>query len=282
MIQLYHDTSFSMSKKLTNAYSTSFSLGIKAFAKEYRDPIYAIYGFVRLADEIVDSFHDYNKSELIRQFRIDTFSAIKDGISTNPVLHAFQIVVNKYKIDHELIDAFLYSMEMDLDKSSYQREVYDTYIYGSAEVVGLMCLKVFVGGDELKYRELLHPAKMLGSAFQKVNFLRDIKSDIDERGRIYLPDVHGSEGIDDTNKKRLENEVREEFHQALIGILKLPIGVKLGVYSAYLYYFVLFKKIQKLGVNDLLKRRVRISNFTKLFLLIKSYWEIKVVKIRFE
>jgi len=282
MIQLYHDTSFSISKKLTNAYSTSFSLGIKAFAKEYRAPIYAIYGFVRLADEIVDSFHDYNKAELIKQFRNDTFKAINDGISTNPVLHAFQLVVNKYSIDHELIDAFLYSMEMDLDKSSYQREIYDTYIYGSAEVVGLMCLKVFVNGDEQKYRDLLYPAKMLGSAFQKVNFLRDIKSDIDERGRIYLPDVHRAEGIDDVNKKRLEAEVKEEFHQALKGILRLPMGVKLGVYSAYLYYYVLFKKIERLGVNELLKKRVRISNITKFFLLIKSYWEIKVVKIRFD
>lgn len=282
MIQLYHDTSFAISKKLTNVYSTSFSLGIKAFAKEYRDPIYAIYGFVRLADEIVDSFHDYNKAELIKQFRIDTFKAINEGISTNPVLHSFQLVVNKYKIDHNLIDAFLYSMEMDLDKSSYQREIYDTYIYGSAEVVGLMCLKVFVNGDEEKYSELLYPAKMLGSAFQKVNFLRDIKSDIDERGRIYLPDVHKSEGIDDINKKELEKEVKDEFHQALKGILKLPMGVKLGVYSAYLYYFVLFKKIERLGVNELLKKRVRISNITKLFLLVKSYWEIKVVKIRFD
>lgn len=282
MIQLYHDTSFAMSKKLTNAYSTSFSLGIKAFSKEYRDPIYAIYGFVRLADEIVDSFHDFNKAELIRQFRVDTYNAIKEGISTNPVLHAFQIVVRKYNIDHQLIDAFLYSMEMDLDKSSYQREIYDTYIYGSAEVVGLMCLKVFVNGDNMKYNELLYPAKMLGSAFQKVNFLRDIKSDIDERGRIYLPDVHASEGIDDTNKKRLENEVKEEFHQALIGILKLPMGVKLGVYSAYLYYYVLFRKIQRLGVDQLLKKRVRISNFTKIFLLLKSYWKIKVIKIGFE
>ena len=281
MIQLYHDTSFSMSKKMTKAYSTSFSLGIKAFAKEYRDPIYAIYGFVRLADEIVDSFHDYNKAELIKQFRIDTFNAIKEGISTNPVLHSFQLVVNKFQIDNKLIDAFLKSMEMDLDKSSYNREIYDTYIYGSAEVVGLMCLKVFVNGDEFKYLELLYPAKMLGSAFQKVNFLRDIKSDIDERGRIYLPDVHGTEGIDDKNKKRLESEVKEEFHQALIGILKLPMGVKLGVYSAYLYYYVLFKKIQRLGVEELLKRRVRISNFTKLLLLVKSFWEIKVVKIRF-
>ncbi len=282
MIQLYHDTSFDVSKKITNAYSTSFSLGIKAFAKEYRAPVYAIYGFVRLADEIVDSFHGYDKSQLLKNFREETFEAIKNGISTNPVIHSFQIVVNNYNIGHDIIDAFLTSMEMDLNKSSYDRRIYDDYIYGSAEVVGLMCLKVFVNGDEKKYNELLYPAKMLGSAFQKVNFLRDIKSDIDERGRIYLPDVHSSESIDDANKKHLEEEVEKEFHIALLGILKLPIGVKLGVYSAYLYYYVLFRKIKRLNVKELLKRRVRISNFTKLALLIKSYWQVKVVKMRFE
>lgn len=282
MIQLYNDTSFEVSKKLTNAYSTSFSLGIKAFAKEYRAPVYAIYGFVRLADEIVDSFHGFDKRQLMKNFREETFEAIKNGISTNPVIHSFQIVVNKYNIGGDIIDAFLTSMEMDLDKSSYDRRIYDNYIYGSAEVVGLMCLKIFVNGDEEKYKELLYPAKMLGSAFQKVNFLRDIRSDIDERGRIYLPDVHSSESIDDANKKRLEEEVEKEFNDALIGILKLPIGVKLGVYSAYLYYYVLFRKIKRLNVKELLKRRVRISNFTKLALLIKSYWQVKVVKIRFE
>ncbi|HOI30304.1 MAG TPA: phytoene/squalene synthase family protein [Melioribacteraceae bacterium] len=282
MIQLYHNTSFAMSKVLTNAYSTSFSLGISAFAKEYRDPIYAIYGFVRLADEIVDSFHEHDKSGLSKKFRDDTFEAIEKGVSTNPVLHAFQIVVNKYNIDKELIDAFLISMEMDLDKSSYHREVYDKYIYGSAEVVGLMCLKVFVNGDQKRYDELLYPAKMLGSAFQKVNFLRDIKSDIHERGRIYLPDVHDTRGIDNENKIRLEKEVDEEFKISLHGISGLPMGVRLGVYTAYLYYFVLFKKIQQLGVEELLKRRVRVSNFTKFFLFLKSFWEIKVAKIRFD
>jgi phytoene/squalene synthetase len=282
MIQLYNETSFSMSKKLTNAYSTSFSLGIKAFSKEYRDPIYAIYAFVRLADEIVDSFHEYNKIELIKNFRVNTYQAINEGISTNPVLHAFQLVVNKYKIDHELIDSFLLSMEMDLDKTSYQRETYDKYIYGSAEVVGLMCLKVFINGDQIRYNELLFPAKMLGSAFQKLNFLRDIKNDIDERGRIYLPDVHSFQGIDEKSKKRLEEEVNNEFKIALDGILKLPIGVKLGVYSAYLYYYVLFKKIQNLSVTELLKRRVRISNFTKLLLLLKSYWQIRILNTSYK
>ncbi len=279
MIQLYNQTSFAVSKKITNAYSTSFSLGISAFSKEFRNPIYAVYGYVRLADEIVDSFHGFDKANLMMKFRRETFEAISDKISTNPVLNAFQMVVNKYQIDLKLIDAFLSSMEMDLNKSSYQRKVYDDYIYGSAEVVGLMCLKVFVNGDENKYQELLYPAKMLGSAFQKVNFLRDIKSDIDERGRIYLPDVHQTDGIDDKNKKRLENEVEAEFMEALKGILKLPMGVRLGVYSAYLYYFVLFKKIKSMEVKELLSKRVSVSNIHKLALLLKSIWEIKILKI---
>lgn len=282
MIKLYHDTSFAISKKMTNAYSTSFSLGIRAFAKEYREPIYAIYGFVRLADEIVDSFHDFNKAELMKQFRNDTFEAINKGISTNPILHSFQKVVNEYNIDHQLIDAFLYSMEMDIDKSSYQRNLYDKYIYGSAEVVGLMCLKIFVRGDDAKYKELEYPAKMLGSAFQKVNFLRDIRSDMDERGRIYLPDIDSPDKIDNNRKKQLEEEVDNEFKEAIKGILKLPLGVELGVYSAYLYYYVLFQKIKSMDIKDLLRRRVRISNITKLFLLLKSYWQIKVLKIGFE
>lgn len=278
MIQLYHETSFSISKLITKSYSTSFSLGIKAFAKEYQAPIYAVYGFVRLADEIVDSFHDCDKPKLMKNLREETFKAIEEKISTNPVLNSFQIVVNKYKIDLDLIDAFLKSMEMDLDKSSYQRNVYDKYIYGSAEVVGLMCLKVFVNGDEKKYNELIYPAKMLGSAFQKVNFLRDIKSDIVERGRIYLPDVHSTKNINNENKKRLEEEVEKEFHEALKGIYKLPISVKLGVYSAYLYYYVLFKKIKRTDIQNLLKKRIRVSNLYKIILLIKSIFEVKILK----
>lgn len=278
MIQLYHKVSFELSKKLTKSYSTSFSLGIRAFSEEFRNPIYAIYGYVRAADEIVDSFHGYDKSALMKEFKEETYRAIERGISTNPIIHSFQVVVNKYNIDKNLIEAFLTSMEMDLDKSSYQRSTYDHYIYGSAEVVGLMCLKVFVNGNDEKYNELLHPAKMLGSAFQKVNFLRDIKSDIDERGRIYLPDVHSNEGIDNSNKKRLEEEVEKEFSEALEGIQKLPHGVKLGVYSAYLYYYVLFKKIKSLDVKELLTKRVRISNATKLILLLKSIFEVRVLK----
>lgn len=278
MIQLYHKVSFELSKKLTKSYSTSFSLGIRAFSEEFRNPIYAIYGYVRAADEIVDSFHGYDKEALMSEFKEETYRAIDRGISTNPIIHSFQIVVNKYNIAKNLIEAFLLSMEMDLNKSSYQRSSYDHYIYGSAEVVGLMCLKVFVNGNEEKYNELLHPAKMLGSAFQKVNFLRDIKSDIDERGRIYLPDVHSNDGIDNSNKKRMEEEVEKEFSEALEGIRNLPQGVKLGVYSAYLYYYFLFKKIKSLDVKELLSARVRISNATKLLLLIKSIFEVRVLK----
>lgn len=276
--QLYKDTSYKISKKLTLSYSTSFGWGIKAFKPEYRDPIFAIYSYVRVADEIVDTFHDFDKKELLQKFEADTWDAIERGISTNPVLQAFQETINKYQVDHKLIKAFLLSMEMDLSNSSYERGVYDDYIYGSAEVVGLMCLKVFVNGSEEKYRELEHSARMLGAAFQKVNFLRDIKSDIIERGRIYLPGVSELTYINNQNKQELEKEIDREFHSAFMGIIKLPIGVKLGVYSAYLYYLMLFKKIKRMNVDKLMSKRVRISNFYKLYLLLKSYFEVKLLK----
>jgi phytoene/squalene synthetase len=274
----YTKTSYKLSKKLTTAYSTSFSWGIRVFKPEYRDPIFAIYGFVRIADEIVDTFHSYDKEQLLNKFIDDTWEAINIGISTNPVLHSFQKVVNDYKIDRKLITAFLESMEMDLSNSSYNRENYDNYIYGSAEVVGLMCLKVFVDGDEKRYKELECSARMLGAAFQKVNFLRDIQSDLHDRGRIYLPGVHHLDFIDNNNKAQLEKEVENEFKEAFKGIVKLPISVKLGVYSAYLYYLMLFNKIKKMDVEQLKSSRVRISNWYKLYLLLKSYLEVKVLK----
>lgn len=275
----YEDTCAKLSKKLTIAYSTSFSLGIKVFAQEYRDPIYSIYGWVRVADEIVDTFHDSDKRYLLNKFKVDTYEAIEQKISSNPIIHAFQKVVHKYNIEHKLIDAFLYSMEMDLDENSYNRDAYNAYIYGSAEVVGLMCLKVFLNGDQEHYNKLEYSAKMLGSAFQKVNFLRDIKSDLDDRERIYLPDVHQSMLINNTSKQKLEAEIEQEFHEALQGIKKLPIGVKLGVYSAYLYYLMLFKKIKRMDVKDLMRKRVRISNIYKIYLLIKSVFKVKVLKL---
>jgi len=277
-LEHYTKTSFKLSKRLTESYSTSFSWGIKVFKPEYRDPIFSIYAFVRIADEIVDTFHPYDKEHLLKKFTEDTWEAINFGISTNPVLQAFQKVVNDYNIDHKLISAFLKSMEMDLSNSSYNRENYDNYIYGSAEVVGLMCLKVFVDGDDKKYSELEHNARMLGAAFQKVNFLRDIQSDIKDRGRIYLPGVHHFDFIDNTNKALLEKEVENEFKEAFRGIVHLPIAVKLGVYSAYLYYLMLFKKIKRLDVAQLRNRRVRISNLYKLYLLIKSFFEVKILK----
>ncbi len=275
----YENTSTKLSKKLTEAYSTSFSWGIKAFAPEYREPIYSIYGWVRVADEIVDTFHHTNKKHLLEKFKDDTYEAIENKISSNPIIHSFQKVVHRYNIGHDLIDAFLKSMEMDLEETSYERIDYDKYIYGSAEVVGLMCLHVFVDGNIDKYEELKESARMLGSAFQKINFLRDINSDLNDRNRIYLPDVHHEMLINNTNKKKLEFEIEEEFHEALKGILKLPIGVKLGVYSAYLYYFMLFKKIKRLDVKQLMRKRVRISNVYKLYLLLKSYFRIRILKL---
>ena len=275
----YEDTCAKMSKKLTTAYSTSFSMGIKLFAPEHREPIYSIYGWVRVADEIVDTFHQANKKDLLEKFKYDTYEAIEQKLSTNPVIHSFQKVVNNYNIGRDLIDSFLLSMEMDLHERSYERDNYDSYIYGSAEVVGLMCLKVFVNGNDDKYDSLEYSAKMLGSAFQKVNFLRDIKSDLVERSRIYLPGVHQETSINNSNKKKLEQEIEKEFHEALKGIIRLPMSVKLGVYLAYLYYIMLFKKIKRMDIKQLMHTRVRISNFYKIVLLVKCYFQVKVLKL---
>ncbi len=278
MIQLYNKTSAETSKIITKIYSTSFSLGIKAFHKQYREPIYNIYGFVRIADEIVDTFHGYDKKYLLNKFKKDTFEAIEMGISTNPILHSFQKTVREYKIEIELIDAFLKSMEMDLSISSHEKQSYDEYVNGSAEVVGLMCLRVFVQNDPPLFNELKPYAKKLGSAFQKVNFLRDIKDDIDDRGRIYLPDVHHVNEITDFNKMQFEKEIEEEFNEAFIGIMKLPIGVRLGVYLAYIYYRTLFKKLKGKSIEEIKLERIRVSNFSKFNLFIKSFFQIKVFK----
>ena len=278
-MELYNKTSFNISKLVTKTYSTSFSLGIAAFSPKYRDAIYGIYGFVRLADEIVDTFHGYNQKKLIEDFRRDTEEAIRSGISTNPILQAFVQTVNEYKIDYHYIDAFLKSMEMDLSNSYYEKDEYNEYIYGSAEVVGLMCLKVFCGDNKELFQKLIEPARSLGSAFQKVNFLRDIKSDMEERERIYLPGISHANKIDDESKKNLEQEVEKEFREALEGIKKLPHGVKLGVYSAYLYYVALFRKIQRLKVKELMKRRVRVSNPAKIALLFRGLVEVRLLKL---
>ncbi len=278
-MELYNKTSFSISKIVTKNYSTSFSLGIAAFAPKYRDAIYGIYGFVRLADEIVDTFHGYDQKKLMQDFRRDTEEALKSGISTNPILQAFVQTVNQYKIDYHYIDAFLKSMEMDLSNSYYEKDEYNEYIYGSAEVVGLMCLKVFCGDDKELFDKLVAPARSLGSAFQKVNFLRDIKSDMEERERIYLPGINHANKINDESKMNLEMEVEKEFHKALEGIKKLPHGVKLGVYSAYLYYVAIFRKIQRLKVKELMKKRVRVSNPAKIALLFRGLVEVRLLKL---
>lgn len=278
-MELYNKTSFNISKLVTKTYSTSFSLGIAAFAPHYRDAIYGIYGFVRLADEIVDTFHCYDQKRLMENFRKETEEALKTGISTNPILQAFVQTVNEYKIDYHYIDAFLKSMEMDLSNSYYEHDEYKEYIYGSAEVVGLMCLKVFCGDDKELFNRLIAPARSLGSAFQKVNFLRDIKSDMEERDRIYLPGINHAHKIDDESKRNLEKDVEREFKEALEGIKKLPYGVKLGVYSAYLYYLALFRKIKRMKVKDLMKGRVRVSNPTKLALLLRGLVEVRLLKL---
>lgn len=271
MIDLFANTAFGCSEIITKTYSTSFSLGIQTLHKKYHDPIYAIYGFVRYADEIVDTFHDKNKTLLLNRFRNDTFTAIEEKISLNPILHAFQLIVNKFEIDHHLIEAFLESMEMDLQKKDYSASEYQKYIYGSAEVVGLMCLKVFCGGEEKKYQELLLPARSLGSAFQKVNFLRDMKSDFDERGRIYFPGVD-FRNFNVSDKQEIEKDIEKDFKDALVGIKKLPKGARAGVYLAYIYYKVLFEKISKLSPERIKKERIRVPDFRKILLLIRSYF----------
>ncbi|WP_462247546.1 phytoene/squalene synthase family protein [Ekhidna sp.] len=271
MEELYTQTAFDCSKLITKTYSTSFSLGIRTLHKSYHAPIYAIYGFVRYADEIVDTFHEHDKRELLQRFKDDTYKAIAEKISLNPVLHSFQDVVNEYNIDHDLIEAFLISMEMDLSKKDYTDPDYEKYIYGSAEVVGLMCLKVFCDGDEDEYQRLLSPAKYLGSAFQKVNFLRDIKSDFDERGRVYFPGVDfNSFSVEE--KKLIEKDIESEFKKAVEGIRLLPRGVRGGVYLAYIYYTVLFKKITKLSPEKVKSERIRVPNLRKFMLLIRCYF----------
>jgi 15-cis-phytoene synthase len=274
-MDLYNETCFECSKVITNKYSTSFSLGIKAFDKKFQYPIYAIYGFVRYADEIVDTFHNQDKNNLILKFRADTYLAIQDKISLNPVLHSFQQVVNKYHIEVELINAFLKSMEMDLDKTSYTDDSYKEYIYGSAEVVGLMCLRVFCEGDESLYTKLRPMARSLGSAFQKINFLRDIKSDYEERGRTYFPEVDFSH-FTETDKKEIEKDIKIDFDDALEGIKKLPSGSKLGVYIAYVYYLQLFKKIQNTSANTITHKRIRVSDTHKLFLMAQALIKSKL------
>jgi len=268
-MDLYTHTALQCSKVITRNYSTSFTLGIQTLHKKFHMPIYAIYGFVRYADEIVDTFHDFDKAQLLARFKMDTYQAIDEKISLNPVLHSFQLVVNQYHIGHDLIEAFLHSMEMDLQGESYNQAGYEEYIYGSAEVVGLMCLRVFCDGDDAEYDRLQPSAKHLGAAFQKVNFLRDIKSDFKERGRIYFPGVDFS-NFSQEDKKKIETDIEQDFKAALIGIKQLPPPARAGVYLAYIYYLQLFKKIRKLSASRILSERIRVPDFQKMVLLSKT------------
>lgn len=269
-MNLFDATTLECSKLITQRYSTSFTLGIKTLHPRFHDPIYAIYGFVRFADEIVDTFHGHDKASLLDRFRQETYQALEERISLNPVLHAFQMVVHQYQIDRSFIDAFLNSMAMDLDDHLYDCDLYKEYIYGSAEVVGLMCLRVFCEGDAAMFDRLKEGACALGAAFQKVNFLRDIRSDYHDRGRVYFPKVDYL-SFCNQDKEEIEADIEQDFKKAYQGILKLPKGARLGVYLAYIYYRKLFKKIKQLPAAHILEERVRVPDNTKLALLVGSY-----------
>lgn len=274
MKQKFDELSFSISEVITKKYSTSFSLGILALKPTIRPAIYAIYGYVRLADEIVDSFHGYDKEKLLRRLKIETQHAIEDGISINPILQSFQETVNRYKIDQDLIDQFLHSMEMDLQQVDYNSDLYKEYIYGSAEVVGLMCLQVFTEGNNEKYNELKPYAMKLGSAFQKINFLRDLKDDYHILGRTYFPNID-MQVFDNQVKVQIEQEIHAEFKEALIGIKKLPSSAMFGVYLAYKYYLSLFKKIRSKSSSEILNKRIRVPNSEKAYVALKCYVRYK-------
>jgi len=270
MKALFDSISIRSSRMVTKSYSTSFSLGILGLDRKYHDPIYAIYGFVRFADEIVDSFEGYPQKELLERFWKDTYQALEDKISLNPILNSFQQVVHAYEIDYDLIETFLKSMEMDLYKNEYDEAGYKAYILGSAEVVGLMCLKVFVDGNQERYLELKEPAMQLGSAFQKINFLRDLHADYQSLGRTYFPGVDLND-FNEEVKTSIEADIEIDFKAGYEGIKKLPKGARFGVYIAYVYYYSLFKKIRKAHCDLILNERVRISNKRKYGLLVSSY-----------
>ncbi len=274
MKALFDEVSVMCSKLTTKRYSTSFSLGILFLKKPLRNPIYAIYGFVRFADEIVDSFDGYDKKYLLGKFKSDLYEAIDQRISLNPILNSFQQVVHQYNIDIELVNVFLDSMEMDLEKQFYVKENYEKYILGSAEVVGLMCLKVFLDGNQEKYQELKPYAMKLGAAFQKINFLRDLKDDYQTLGRSYFPNVDMTE-FTLSAKREIEAEIAQDFKEALVGIKKLPVSSKGGVYLAYVYYLTLFKKIKRISVDRVLVERIRVNDGEKIALMFKSMLQFK-------
>lgn len=276
MKALFDKVSYRCGHEVTSAYSTSFSLAVKMLSPKIQKDIYAIYGFVRLADEIVDTFHDYDKRQLLDEFEQDLDHALERRISLNPILNAFQDVVYRHGIDYELIAHFMKSMRADLDKTEYlSLEEYEAYIYGSADVVGLMCLKVFVQGDKEKYDALKAPAMKLGSAFQKVNFLRDIKDDAENLHRSYFPHIKGDE-INPEAKEQIIAEISSDFEEAREGIAKLPIEARFGVYTAYVYYKNLLRKLTRTRASEIRKKRIRVSNPMKMFLLTKSFVNYKL------
>ncbi len=271
MKSIFDNVSFDCSVKVTKAYSTSFSSAVKMLAPNIRQDIYNIYGFVRFADEIVDTFHDYDKEALFSQFEIELKQALLQKISLNPILNSFQHTVNKYNIPTELIEAFMKSMKLDLSKSIYTTvEEYKDYIYGSADVVGLMCLKVFVNGNDEKYEELKHSAMRLGSAFQKVNFLRDLKADYEDLSRTYFPNTDLSR-LDEASKQQIINEIQADFDAGFEGIQKLPLEAKFGVYTAYIYYKKLLSKLKKTPSLEIKNTRIRVPDYEKVGLLAKCY-----------
>jgi len=270
MKQLFDDVSVKCSKLTTKSYSTSFSLGIRFLAPDLRNPIYSVYGFVRFADEIVDTFHGYDKKDLLKRFKKDTYRAIDERISLNPILNSFQQVVHEYNLDTQCIETFLKSMEMDLYKDSYSKEEYDNYILGSAEVVGLMCLSVFLRGDQKRYAELKPYAMKLGSAFQKINFLRDLHADYQSLGRTYFPGIDLQQ-FGEEERLEIESDIDKDFAMGYEGIKMLPKDARFGVFVAYVYYYKLFKKIKNKSTQDILTNRIRISNKRKFALFFGSY-----------
>jgi phytoene/squalene synthetase len=277
MKELFDKVSCKASVNVTRTYSTSFSLATKMLSPSIRQDIYNIYGFVRLADEIVDSFHDYDKVVLLDRLSTDLEKALIEGISLNPILNSFQQTVRDYNIDKDLIDAFMNSMRLDLNKTVYLNDQeYNNYIYGSADVVGLMCLKVFVKGDEKKYEELKDPAMRLGSAFQKINFLRDLKADHDELNRSYFPNTN-LDAFDELSKKSIIEDIENDLQYAFTGIVKLPAEARFGVYIAYRYYKHLLKKLNRIPALEIKNARIRIPNYKKLYILTRSYVKYKIV-----
>ena len=276
MKKLFDNVSQDCSRLVTNTYSTSFSLATKMLDTSIRSHIYNIYGFVRFADEIVDSFHDHNKKDLLNNFEADLFLSIKDKISLNPILNSFQLTVNKFEIDHDLIKAFMKSMRLDLEKSNYKTQAeYEEYIYGSADVVGLMCLKVFVKGDRNIYNNLKKPAMALGSAFQKVNFLRDLKDDFQELERNYFPNVDFN-NFNESSKLIIINEIETDFETSPNGILKLPKEARFGVYTAYKYYFKLLDILKRTPSINIQNTRIRVSNYQKMIVFVRCYFKYKL------